>query len=68
MDDILKKYVPTLAHYKEGDRIEYVTRDCAAVYERVDENLDIIRDMATGTIIGFQLNGWSKHSRDIAKQ
>ena len=53
-DDLETPYVPTLAEFSNPPRIEYVTRDCASVYERIDDQFSIIRDMTSLEVIGFQ--------------
>lgn len=61
------EYAPVLVHYIEADRIEYVTRDVPSIYERIDENIDIVRDMETKEIIGVQINNWSHHECQVGK-
>jgi hypothetical protein len=46
----------------DSDALEYVTEDVACVYEDVDENLAIIRNMRTRKIVGFRLSNWSRLS------
>jgi hypothetical protein len=45
-------YIPKPIVYEASPRVEYVTRDCATVYDRVDGWLSLIRDMTTNEIIG----------------
>jgi hypothetical protein len=67
-EDLTKPYQPVLVSFHDGDAIEYVTEDGPCVYERIDHNLDIVREMPTGKIIGFRLNNWDHHLGELRKQ
>lgn len=52
-------YVPVAVYYAGADTVEYVRKDAATVYRRVDEFLTLILDMYDReTLIGFQLKGF----------
>lgn len=54
--DLATDYVPQLVKLDEPPRIEYVTKDCAMVYNPVgDGRLFYMTDMEERKIIGFQL-------------
>jgi hypothetical protein len=53
-DDLTAPYVPTLVEFDDPRRLEYVTKDCACIYNPVDERFCYITDMETRKIIGFQ--------------
>jgi len=49
-------YSPKPAIFTDHPRVEYVTRDCPTVSDRVDGWLSLIRDMATNEIIGASID------------
>jgi hypothetical protein len=51
-------YSPVALYFEESDSIEYVRRDTACVYRRVDELLTQILDMQSRQLIGFRLKGF----------
>ena len=67
-DDLTRAYVPRVVYFHDGNAVEYVTDDAVALYERIDANLDIVRDAETKNIIGMRLNWWSVHQSDLRKQ
>lgn len=52
--DLCAEYVATLVEFADPPRLEYVTKDSACVYDRIDAQFSVIRDMRTRDIIGFQ--------------
>ena len=56
-DDLTTPYKPVAVAFTESPRLEYVTRDCISIYERIDDNLSIIRD-TDGKIIGMCLDNY----------
>lgn len=52
-------YAPVALYYEGADTVEYVRRDTATVYRRVDEFLTLIVDMKNrDELVGFQLKGF----------
>jgi hypothetical protein len=52
-------YAPVALYYEDADTLEYVRRDTAAVYRRVDEKLTLVHDMMNrDELIGFQIKGF----------
>ncbi len=52
------EYKPAVVVYVDADVMEYVNSDVASVYDYVDENLSIIRNMQSGEIIGVAISNW----------
>jgi hypothetical protein len=46
--------VPALIKFDDPPRIEYVTKDCAVIYNPVDDRFFYLTDMETRKIVGFQ--------------
>lgn len=45
-------------YFYDMDYVEYVTKDCPSVSERIDEYLTIIWDLHRTEIVGFKLKGF----------
>ena len=56
--DLRAGYDPTALYLDDADSVEYVRRDAASVYRRVDGFLTLILDMKTRELIGFRLKGF----------
>jgi hypothetical protein len=52
--DLLTEYVPAAVYLDEADSVEYVRRDVACVYRRVDGILTLVLDMKTRKLNGFR--------------
>jgi hypothetical protein len=51
-------YAPVALYYDDADSVEYVRRDSACVYRRIDETLTMVLDMENREPIGFRLKGF----------
>jgi hypothetical protein len=56
--DLSAKYVPAAVYLDDADSVEYVRRDVACVYRRVDGILTLVLDMKTRELNGFRLKGF----------
>lgn len=58
MSDLTTRYVPDLIYFKASQCLEYVSEDCATVYEQCPcaPELEIIKNF-DGDIVGFKLSG-----------
>lgn len=56
--DLSAQYVPAAVYLDDADSVEYVRRDVACVYRRVDGILTLVLDMKTRQLNGFRLKGF----------
>ncbi len=56
--DLSAEYVPAAVYLDDADSVEYVRRDVACVYRRVDGILTLVLDMKTRQLNGFRLKGF----------
>lgn len=56
--DLTTPYVPAAIYLDDADSIEYVRRDVACVYHRVDGFLTLALDMKSRELNGFRLKGF----------
>jgi hypothetical protein len=56
--DLSAEYVPAAVYLDDADSVEYVRRDVACVYRRVDGILTLVLDMKTRKLNGFRLKGF----------
>jgi transcriptional regulator with XRE-family HTH domain len=52
--DLTTPYAPILIRFDDPPRLEYITEDAPSVYERIDNNFDIILAMNSRAVIGFR--------------
>ena len=52
------RYVPVATYFEESDSVEYVRRDVATFYRRVDPILTLVYDLFEKELIGFRLKGF----------
>ncbi len=58
LPDLRAEYKPTAVYLHDADAIEYVRRDVACVYRRVDGFLTLALDMKSRELIGFRFKGF----------
>ena len=58
LSDLRTPYVPAALYLEDADSVEYVRRDVACVYHRVDGFLTLALDMKTRELNGFRLKGF----------
>lgn len=58
-----ESYKPVAVYFTDSDILEYVTKDTACVYDQIDTDFAVIRQMGTGDVIGFRLERFSKLRR-----
>jgi hypothetical protein len=58
MTDLSSSYRPTAIYLEEADTVEYVRRDVACIYHRVDGILTLAFDLKTRELNGFRLKGF----------
>jgi hypothetical protein len=58
VSDLQTPYVPTALYLEDADTVEYVRRDVACVYHRVDGFLTLALDLKTRKLNGFRLKGF----------
>ena len=58
LSDLTTPYVPVAIYLDDADSVEYVRRDVACVYRRVDGFLTLALDMKTRELNGFRLKGF----------
>jgi hypothetical protein len=58
LSDLKTSYVPVALYLEDADSVEYVRRDIACVYHRVDGFLTLALDMKTRELNGFRLKGF----------
>jgi hypothetical protein len=56
--DLNAQYVPAAIYLDDADSVEYVRRDVACVYRRVDGFLTLVLDLETRKLNGFRLKGF----------
>ena len=56
--DLSAEYVPSAVYLDDADSVEYVRRDVACVYRRVDGFLTLVLDLKTRKLNGFRLKGF----------
>ena len=56
--DLRAEYVPAAVYLDDADSVEYVRRDVACVYRRVDGFLTLVLDLNTRKLNGFRLKGF----------
>jgi len=56
--DLHSQYVPTAIYLSDADTVEYVRRDVACVYRRIDGILTLALDLKTRELVGFRLKGF----------
>jgi hypothetical protein len=56
--DLNAEYVPAAVYLDDADSVEYVRRDVACVYRRVDGLLTLVLDLNTRKLNGFRLKGF----------
>jgi hypothetical protein len=56
--DFAAEYAPAAVYLDDADSVEYVRRDIACVYRRVDDILTLVLDMKTRKLNGFRLKGF----------
>jgi hypothetical protein len=64
-DLLLKPFSACAVHYEESDALEYRSSDAVCIYEWINPDLEIIRDMNTREIIGARINGFSRWKDEI---
>lgn len=57
-DDLRSQYRPVAMYLDDADSVEYVRRDAACVYRRVDGFLTLVLDLKTRELAGFRLKGF----------
>jgi hypothetical protein len=55
LDGLADPYVPALVYLPQAKVAEFVTRDCACLYEEVAPGTALVRDMETREVIGFRI-------------
>jgi hypothetical protein len=58
LSDLKTAYVPAAIYLEDADSVEYVRKDVACVYRRVDGFLTLALDMETRELNGFRLKGF----------
>jgi hypothetical protein len=56
--DLSAEYAPAAVYLDDADSVEYVRRDVACVYRRVDGFLTLVLDLNTRKLNGFRLKGF----------
>jgi hypothetical protein len=56
--DLTASYEPMALYLDDADSVEYVRRDVACVYQRVDGFLTLVLDMKSRQLNGFRLKGF----------
>jgi hypothetical protein len=56
--DLNAEYVPAAVYLDDADSVEYVRRDVACVYRRVDGFLTLVLDLNSRKLNGFRLKGF----------
>jgi hypothetical protein len=56
--DLHSQYVPSAIYLADADTVEYVRRDVACVYRRIDGILTLAFDLRTREFVGFRLKGF----------
>jgi hypothetical protein len=56
--DLRASYEPKALYLDDADSVEYVRRDVACVYRRVDGFLTLVLDLKTRELTGFRLKGF----------
>lgn len=56
--DLRSPYQPLAMYLDDADSVEYVRRDVACVYRRVDGFLTLVLDLKTKELTGFRLKGF----------
>src|SRR3981189_4017225 len=58
MPDLHSVYQPVALYLDDADSVEYMRRDVACVYRRVDGFLTLALDLKTRELTGFRLKGF----------
>jgi hypothetical protein len=58
LSDLKTPYTPVAIYFEDADSVEYVRRDVACVYRRIDGFLTLALDLKTREINGFRLKGF----------
>ena len=56
--DLHSQYVPSAIYLADADSVEYIRRDVACVYKRIDGILTLAFELKTREIVGFRLKGF----------
>jgi hypothetical protein len=58
LSDLRTPYIPVAIYLEDADSVEYVRRDVACVYHRIDGFLTLALDIKTRELNGFRLKGF----------
>jgi len=56
--DLLTPYRPVALYLDDADSVEYMRRDVAVVYRRIDGFLTLALDLKSRELVGFRLKGF----------
>jgi hypothetical protein len=56
--DLRAEYKPKAIYLEDADTVEYVKRDVACVYRRIDGILTLVLDFKSRELIGFRFKGF----------
>jgi len=56
--ELRSEYIPRALYLEDADTVEYVKRDVACIYRRIDGILTLALDMKTREVIGFRVKGF----------